>query len=199
VLGNRSAIPHSHSRGIDRVISVIVFGMSGERRRLLWLLVAALSLCPFVEAQGGHPPLIGKRDKGAEDVVAKEIETIRAEAKLPALIRIKHHSDLEQTLCTAAQGTPGSYRTPHSGFYRTMHPETTSPELRSSALVQDRARPRYSVAVWQVKDPQTGEIQYWVGVELYISSTEEFMDHFTDDVFYKNAWKKEVLPQCRDN
>jgi hypothetical protein len=38
---------------------------------------------------------------------------------------------------------------------------------------------------------------FWVGVNGYWTARVEFIDHtFTDDVFFKNAWKKDVSPGC---
>jgi hypothetical protein len=173
-----------------------------KRGRLLWLLLFILPLCSSADAQGGKKPqLIGERDKGKEDIVAKLFETVRADEKLPALIRITHRDSLEQEVCTVAQvGAFGN----HPTFYKTAQPESISAELNKIASFKEQAPPnrlhfpRYSVAVWQVKDSQTGETQYWVGVQLYWSALEEFVDyHFTDDVFYHSEWKKDVARQCR--
>jgi len=174
-----------------------------KRGWLLWLLICTLSLCSSAHAQEAKKPqLIGERDKGKEDIVGKLFETIRADAQLPALIRITHRDDLEQTVCTVAQvGTLGNPAA--AGFYETAQPESISAQLNKVASFKEQRPPkglmfpRYSVAVWQVKDSQTGETQYWVGVRLYMSSAEEFMDNFTDQLLYKNGWKKKVAPQCR--
>jgi hypothetical protein len=49
-----------------------------------------------------------------------------------------------------------------------------------------------------VKDSQTGETTYWVGVQLFWSAAMEFFDYnFTDDIYYHNDWKKFVAPECR--
>jgi hypothetical protein len=174
-----------------------------KRGRLIWLLLCFLPLCLSADAQDGKKPhLKGERDKGKEDTVAKLFETIRADAQLPVLIRITHRDDLEQTVCTVAQvGTLGNPS--RAGFYKTAQPESISEQLNMVASFKEQRPanrlvfPRYSVAVWQVRDSQTGETQYWVGVGLYFSSLEEFMDNFTDQVLYKNGWKKKVAPQCR--
>jgi hypothetical protein len=112
--------------------------------------------------------LIGERDKGKEDVVAKLFETLRVDAKLPALIRIGHRSSLEQAVCTAAQARTFAKHNPgvFPEFYKTAQPESISAELNKIAPFKEQAPPnrlnfpRYSVAVWQVKDSQTGETQY---------------------------------------
>lgn len=181
--------------------------MLSRHRQLLWFLFFILSLCSSAEAQeGGKTSLVGRRDEGTEDVVAKVFESIRVDAKLPALIRIKHRDSLEQVLCTVSQvGTLGNHRpTVGSTLYKTAQPESISADLNRVASFKEQrppknlAYPRYSVAVWQVKDSKTGETQYWVGVELYPSALEEFMEnHFTDEILYRNDWKKDVSLQCR--
>jgi hypothetical protein len=180
--------------------------MFSRYKRPVWLLSLVLALCSSVESQGAKTPyLIGERDRSKEDVVAKVFETLRVEAKLPALIRIRHRSSLEQAVCTVAQlGTSNHSPNVLTAIYKTAQPESISAELSRIALFKEQAPasslhfPRYSVAVWHVTDSQTGETQYWVGVDLYWSSLEEFVDyHFTDDVFYHNDWKKGIAPQCR--
>jgi hypothetical protein len=150
--------------------------MFPTRRRLLWLLFFILPLCSPTEAQKGkRPQLIGEPDKGKEDIVAKIFETIRVDEKLPALIRITHRHELEETVCTAAQvGTFGNRPASQTtAFYKTAQPDSISAELNGVAtfkeqLPANRLRfPRYSVAVWQVKDLQAGETQYWVGVQRH--------------------------------
>jgi hypothetical protein len=175
------------------------------------VLLAALATCPAhgipvgsMRADTGK--LVVVRDKGTEDDVAKLFATVRSDAKLPALTRIGHRDSLEQLVCTMANS--GTLQNRHSGdraaFYITANPQLISPELtRVASFKEQRAKdklayPRYSVAVWQGKDSQTGETTYWVGLELDWSALEEFVDyHFTDDVFYHDQWKKSVAPQCR--
>lgn len=149
---------------------------------------------------------IGERDKEKEGRVAKLFETIRADAKIPHLKRIEHRDSLEQTVCTIA--LTGQLPKRPSGntflFFRTANPEFPTPELIKVASF-NRLHPknnpsyaRYSVAVWRVKAPETGELSYWVGVQLYWSAGMEFFDyHFTDDIYYHNDWKKSVAPPCR--
>jgi hypothetical protein len=49
-----------------------------------------------------------------------------------------------------------------------------------------------------MKEPQTEEITYWVGVHLYWSKPVEFFDyHFTDGIYDRKNWEKDVAPQCR--
>ena len=149
---------------------------------------------------------IGERDKETEGRVANLFETIRADAKVPHLKRIEHRDSLEQKVCTIA--LTGQLPKRLSGntfsFYETTNPESPTPELIEVASF-NRLHPknnpsyaRYSVAVWRVKASETGELSYWVGVQLYWSAGMEFFDyHFTDDIYYHNDWKKSVAPPCR--
>jgi hypothetical protein len=70
-------------------------------------------------------PLISGRDKNKEDQVAKLFETIRANAKIPPLERIKHRDSLEQTACTVAQ--TDIIPKAKWGFYKTLQPASISP------------------------------------------------------------------------
>jgi hypothetical protein len=156
--------------------------------------------------QGSNAQLVGERDRIKEDQVAKLFETIRASAQIEHLTRIAHRDSLEQGVCTIAQsGTPIKYNSTNmQAFYNTAEPQSISAELNKVALF-NQLHPknnfgvsRYSVAVWRVNGSQTGETTYWVGVELYGSAVAEFFDyHFTDDMYYRNEWKKTIEPQCR--
>jgi hypothetical protein len=157
---------------------------------------------PTAQSRGGQ--IMPERDKNKEDEVARLFETTRAAAKLPSLKRIKHSSELEQHICTAA--LTGERTKVASAFYRTTTPQLTAPELETIAASNrlDRYHPgrsiyeRYSVAVWRTKDSQTGSADYWVGVSLYGSAVGEFVDcHFTDDVYYCGKWKETVARSCR--
>ena len=155
---------------------------------------------PVTTKQTSVGQVIGQRDKQKEDPVAKLFEGIRADAKIPALKRIRHRDDLEQQVCTSAlTGKPQS-----PAFYVTATPDSITPELRKIAVF-NRVGPknapwytRYSVAVWRVQEPQTGVVLYWVGVRSYGTAVGEFVDcHFTDDVFYCGKWKESVARSCR--
>jgi hypothetical protein len=174
------------------------------RSRFLSILMLALATALSAQDAAKQPTAIqpmGERDKLQEDAVAKLLENIRADAKLPPLTRIRHRDEIEQLVCTIALKDAAP---PHSfGIYKTARPDLISTELNRVAFLNQRPKynpsyERYSVAVWRVKDPQTAEIAYWVGVRLYWSELQEFVDyHFTDDVFYHNLWQKNVAPQCR--
>jgi hypothetical protein len=151
-----------------------------------------------MQAGAGKP--MGIRDKGKEDEVAKLFGTFRIDAKLPRLTRIAHRDNLEQRVCTVAVAgvLPKNSVQDTVVIYETPHPESISAELKQVASFDDDRFPRYSVAVWRVKESQAGEPTYWVGVERYRSAAYEFFDdHFTDDIYYHNDWKKHVAPICR--
>ena len=151
---------------------------------------------------------MGERDKVKENQIAKLFETIRADAKILQLTRIEHRDMLEQRVCTLAlrDTVPPETSTSISAFYRTALPETVSAELHKVASFNDLnpkhspSYTRYSVAVWRASDSQTGETMYWVGIHLYWSAVMEFYDtHFTDDIYYRNEWKKSIAAECRGN
>jgi hypothetical protein len=150
--------------------------------------------------------ILDERDKNKEDQVAKLFETIRVDAKIPPLERIGHRDSLEEEVCTAALAgtTPKYFRTNTSVFYKSTDPGSVSPELNRIASfnqLHSKDNPniaRFSVAVSHMTDAQTGQATYSVGVRLYWSVGMEFLDgHFTDDIFYRNEWKKRVAPECR--
>jgi hypothetical protein len=184
--------------------------MSNHYKILLLVVGLATGLLaqqmPVPATQSSGTQLMGKGDKDKEDQIAKLFETIRTDAKIPQLDRIGHRDSLEQEVCTAAlAGTLSKYpSTNQSALYKTTEPGSVSPELNKVALfnrVQIKHHPRiarYSVAVWHLTDAQTGQSTYWVGIRLYWSAAMEFVDdHFTDDIYYHNEWKKHVAPECR--
>jgi hypothetical protein len=166
------------------------------------LLAPAAQEPPLATNADNSKRLIVERDKGKEDQVAKLFESIRTEAKLPQLKRIRHRDNLEQSVCTSALSGKPSDR--GSANYVTTDPESITPELHkiaSSNRLDSKNRPwyaRYSVAVWRVKDPQTAKTSYRVGVGLYDTAVGEFVDcHFTDDVHYCGKWKESIAHPCR--
>jgi len=178
------------------------------------ILVIILSLTTGLSAQQvpvpskdtASGPVIGERDKAKEDLVAKQFDTIRAGAKLRTMTRIKHRASLEQTICTIALNRMPKERqiSAISTVYRTAQFESIPTELRKLATMEDfhfsnkSDFVRYSVAVWRVRDSQSGEANYWVGVQLYWDAAAEFFEeHFTDDMYWRNDWKKQIAPECR--
>lgn len=171
------------------------------------LLAASAQELPVTTKRdnGGQPT--GERDKEKEDKVAKLFEGIRADMKIARLKRIGYRKSLEQKVCTIAlAGEPPKHASTNVfGFYKTANPDSVTPELSKVASFKDlhpKYNPsyaRYSVAVWPVKDSQTGELTYWVGVQLFWSAGMEFVDsHFTDDIYYHNNWKKSIAAPCRN-
>lgn len=174
---------------------------------LMALLAATAQEAPVFTQHGDVGQLTGERDKEKEDYVANLFEGIRSDAKLPHLNRIGRRQSLEQKVCTIAlTGNPPKYvSTNTSAFYKTANPDSVTPELSKVALFNDlhpKNNPsyaRYSMAVWPVKDSRTGELMYWVGVQLFWSAGMEFFDHyFTDDIYYHNDWKKLIAAPCRN-
>jgi len=167
---------------------------------LFVLLSTSLSAqqVPAPSKEAPSRPLVGERDRAKEDRIAKLFDTIRTDAKLPRLGRIKRRERLEQELCTFAQkGTlPVGMGMPV--VYTTVQPDLISPELRKAALFNNPNYERYSVAVWRTTDAKSGEPTYWVGIDILPSAASEFFwTYFTDDVFYRNDWKEDIAPQCR--
>ena len=160
---------------------------------------------PASANQSGAGVLVVERDKSREDQAAKLFEIIRADAKMPQLFRIKHRDSLEQGTCTTAlTGLATHFPSATFAVYKTAHPELVSPELKNVAtlagfhLSNASDFTRYSVAVWRAKTLRTGEAAYWVGVGLYWGAAAEFFDeHFTDDLYTRNEWKKRIAPECR--
>jgi hypothetical protein len=170
------------------------------------LVIVTAQEVPSITKQDSVSQLKGERDKERENEVAQLFESIRAGSKLPHLKRIEHRDSLEQEVCTIVlTGKPPKHSSTNTfGFYTTGNPNSASPELSKVALFNNlhpKGNPslaRYSVAVWSVKDSQTGKPTYSVGVELFWSAAMEFFDYyFTDDIYYHNDWKKLIVPQCR--
>jgi len=144
-------------------------------------------------------PIVAARDPAKEDAVAKVFEGVRASHHLYKMKRVKSDMYLEQTTCTAAVGLRPATHNAFFALYKTSTPEIPSSELYGVASF-DRPRKktaanetRYSVAAWRGKDGQ-----YWVGVTLRLSAAWEFLDaYFTDDLYYRNDWKKGIAPECK--
>ena len=167
--------------------------------------VSAQELPPAAAPTPG-PQVMGERDKGMENEVAKLFENIRSDLKTRQLGRIEYRDILEEEVCTIAlTGTLARGRNPATfALYKTLKPGSITPELNRVASF-DALYPknkagyrRYSVAVWRTKDSKTQDTVYYVGVELYWSEVVEFIDyHFTDGTYDRKNWKKAVAPQCR--
>ncbi len=166
------------------------------------LLAAHAQEGPLGTKQAGAGQPIVARDKEKEDQVAILFESIRAGAKLPQMVRIRHRAELEQSVCTSAlTDAPAKLA---RAFYVTSDPESITPELNKVASFNKLAAdnkpwfPRYSVAVWRIEGPQAGKVTYRVGVGFYETAVGEFVDcHFTDDIHYCGMWKKSIARACR--
>ena len=121
----------------------------------------------------------------------------------PSTTRLEHRDMLEQRVCRySSDGNLNEHhrilqnRAAGNGLGRTAQGRIVQ---RREPETHPRCT-RYSVAVWRASDSQTGETTYWVGFQLYWSAVMEFYDaHFTDDIYYRNEWKKSIAPECRGN
>jgi hypothetical protein len=179
-----------------------------NHKTLHFLLFFLLPLCLSAQQVPVTPTrVMGERDHGKEDEVATLFASIRSGQKLAPLRRIQNRDILEEQICTVSiTGTPNAIpRDPYSFvIYKTPHPDLPSPELNRVAtfdLLHPKSKheyPRYGVAVWRTKEPNTGDTAYWIGVALYWSAAVEFFDyHFTDGIYDRKNWEKSVSPQCR--
>ncbi len=153
-----------------------------------------------------------KREIGAENTVAKLFESIRRDAKEHRLHRIEDRKDLQQLTCSVAvtggvprspSGTPAlgnsQFKDEGSALYRTSNPTEITPELQRIATFKVRRSllERYSVAVWSSPNQNDRKDAYWVSIKLYYGAGNEFfLNHFTDQMGWKNEWKRFVVPQC---
>ena len=177
------------------------------------LLVSLLLLAPVAHAEFKTQSAMF-RDVSKEDGVATAFENARKQAAAKRLSRIKFRDDVQELVCTAALtdrapmystgvpalGSDAKLHHPASALYRTTEPGNVTDEMKRLASVDPLHKlgyRRYSVAVW--RSTLSGhEDGYWVGIQFYWSQGMEFFDyHFTDDIWYHNAWKNTVAPECR--
>jgi hypothetical protein len=170
---------------------------------LLCNLFASAVSAQQADSAKGTPtkPVMGERDRASEDQIATLFERMRKDAKLPSLARIKYRDSMVQSLCTIMQTNPSPEHT--YGLNKTSSLDLFTPELKRIASFNElhpRYNPslrRYSVVVWRVTEPQSHESTYWIGIGFYPSAATEFlMNHFTDDLYYRNDWKKHITPEC---
>jgi hypothetical protein len=142
----------------------------------------------------------GAANLALEDQIAKAVLSIRAEAHLPKLSRIKYRDDLQAWTCVAAERDTSL----NPRIFKTDEP-LSSPHLREAALALgkpiggDPALARFAVAVWPARSSTAGSSKevFWVGVNGYPTAWMEFFLYtFTDDAFSKNDWKKTVSATC---
>lgn len=160
------------------------------------------------------------RNSPGEDAVANLFDTVRKDAKLRRLSRIRDRKALQQLACTVsvtdkvplfASGLPVLGNKPKfpdtpSALYRTVNPSEVTPELQRIALFErPRTRghapgyARYAVAVWPTQQRIPGKTEYWVAIEMFWSAGAEFfLNNFTDEMEWKSEWKQFVAPQCKD-
>jgi hypothetical protein len=196
-----------------------------SKRPVLLLLLCFLPTFAFSQTES-IPNQIPKaaskpdRNRDEEDAVANLFDTVRKDAKLHRLSRIKDRMALQQLVCTVsvtdkvplfASGFPVLGNTPKpqdipSAVYKTVNPSEMHPELQRVALFErprSHGQPpgyaRYAVAVWPTPREIAGKPEYWVGIKLFWSAGNEFfLNHFSDAMEWKNEWKTFVVPECRD-
>lgn len=158
------------------------------------------------------------RNNQAEDAVANLFDTVRKDAKLHRLGRIRDRKELQQLVCTVSlsnkiprfangsQVLNSSLADNPSALYETANPGEITPHLQQVALFErPRGRSgqptgyrRYSVAVWPTRQEKDGKPSYWVGIKLFWSAGNEFfLNHFSDAKEWKNEWEKFVAPECK--
>jgi hypothetical protein len=144
------------------------------------------------------------RDTAKEDEVAKTFEDTRNSAGAMSLKRIQYRDEVQELVCTAALNDRApSFSTGSPALrllYKTAEPVRVTDELKRLAALDPKHKQgykRYAVAVWQ--SGHSGPLQeYWVGIQFYWGEAAEFFEyHFTDEIDYKNRWKKLVADQCR--
>jgi hypothetical protein len=185
------------------VREIIASGSAFSMRQNVYLraVVAGIVLPVLIaSAQKAEPVATPGRNVQLEDAVAAVFERARTEAGSQPLERISR-SDVEKLVCTASviDGSHGDpMRLPFRALYKTDQPGKVSEALQRLASYRDHVGfRRFAVAVWAVR-PQQTPAQFWVGIRLYVSPGQEFVEnHFTDQVFYKDKWKAAVVPQCK--
>jgi hypothetical protein len=100
--------------------------------------------------QSPKPASTHHRNRQEEDVVAHAFDTVRTDAKLGRLSRIRERKELEQLICTASvngqipvsmntslgTSTPSLHLDTPSALYKTASPGDVTPELRTIALFE---------------------------------------------------------------
>ena len=175
------------------------------------VLVSLLLLVPSSHAQF-KTQSAKFRDASKENEVARVFENARKQAGAKRLSRIRFRDEVQELVCTAAlTDRVPVYSTgvaalgdakwqPASALYKTREPGNVTDEIKKLASFDPLHKLgywRYSVAVWRSTLSDHGDA-YWVGIQFYGSQGMEFFDnHFTDDIWYHNAWKNTVAPECR--
>jgi hypothetical protein len=162
----------------------------------LVMIVALLSTSAIAQLKEQAKKL---RDPAAEDAVAKLFENAREQSGAKKLGRIRYQEQAQALACSAALGAKsprGTNSWASFGLYKTAVPTQVSDEITrlASAGKTGYSPSRYAVAVWRSASDNS---EYWVEIRLYSSAAAEFFeDYLTDEMFYRNDWKKLVLPEC---
>lgn len=149
--------------------------------------------------------------KHVEDIVAARFEERFRELGLKPPRRARNELEYRQTLCTATLKGNTAIRRSGSGLpwiwsgetYVTDTPEVL-PESVRNGIEQTFRKPgrreyqRYSVTAFpSLNEKEKGK--FYVRIDLrYSAGTEFFEDTFTDEMMYKNQWKKSVDPACSE-
>ncbi len=167
---------------------------------------ASLYVCLAAGQQkscAGHPSTQNPDTIGyVENAVAKAFEDARQNAGLPKLTRTTAPASQRAYACDAAEkGKPVtvelSLKTNGFVTYKTTTPEAATSELTQLAQKNVTYFKRFSVAVWP--DRSATDRAFWVIVQLRGSiASEFFLNHFTDAIEWRNDWKKEVAPVCKN-
>jgi hypothetical protein len=166
-----------------------------------------LYVCLAVAQQqtgSGHPSTQNSSAIGhAQDAVSKAFEDARQNAKLPKLRRTTAPASQRAYACDAAKtGKPRllaelSLKTNSFVTYKTTTPEAPTSELTQLAQKNGSYFKRFSVAAWP--DNSGTDREFWIIVQLRGSAGSEFFEnHFTDAIEWRNDWKKEVAPACKN-
>jgi hypothetical protein len=152
--------------------------------------------------------------RGAEDAVARKLESMRATAKLPELRRVPASVVEVQLVCTAAR-TGTKVFDPRFGGLETYVTDDLSVEtepLKVVALgtsqsadggppyqVYSKDWPRYSVVVQLDRSSKPDHPIYMIGIARRPSLLAELFAPITYDNPIEDSrdWKKQVDPACR--
>jgi hypothetical protein len=156
----------------------------------------------------------------AADQVAKQVDAIRASAKLPPLKRVKPSLEELELVCTAAL-TERKVNDPAFADLRTYMTHDLSVDTETLKIVALGTRgcespkqcpdgetrhqeypdkwQRYSVIVERNPSSTPDDLVYTVGIARRPSALMEFFAPLGfDNPFAASGWKKQVAPECRN-
>jgi hypothetical protein len=171
-------------------------------------------------AESSGPDWSSKLRQAAADQVAKQVDAIRASAKLPPLRRVEPSLEEIELVCTAALtgrevhdpafGNLGTYvtrdlsaetevlRTAALGTAACQSPEQCRERDTRRRVYPDKWQ-RYSVIVERNVGSAPNDLVYTVGVSRRPSVLMEFFAPLGfDNPFNATEWKKQVVPECRN-